>query len=134
MSEATATIGHNSLLAIYAEQNAALPGYLLTEHETLIARAAELKGEFDGSPQSIDDDEGRLDVWEGDRHTEQLAWDKMLGQIVNLMHPKVRESRAHYPMLTASEWAFRNGRWDFPEPSPCDEWPKEVFDDSDLPF
>lgn len=58
MSEqATATIGHNSLLAIYAEQNAALPGYLLQEHDLLISRAADLKNDTDAAPQTIDTDE-----------------------------------------------------------------------------
>lgn len=53
------------------------------------------------------DDEGRLDVWEGDRHTEQLAWDEMLGTIARLtMKPEM--CGTGYPMLTDDEWRRRH--------------------------
>lgn len=53
------------------------------------------------------DDEGRLDVWEGDCHTEQLAWDEMLGHIARLtMTPSM--CGKGYPMLTGDEWKRRH--------------------------
>jgi hypothetical protein len=37
------------------------------------------------------------------RHTGQLCFDEMLGQVVNLTHPAIR--REHYAMRTPEEWA-----------------------------
>ncbi len=55
----------------------------------------------------IVDDGGSGDytVREGDRYCDHLCWDEMLGQVVELTHPKIGVER--YPMLTAEEHAER---------------------------
>jgi hypothetical protein len=48
-------------------------------------------------------------VTEGDLYTNELTFDEMLGQVVNLCHPNLRQP--HYQMLTAEEWLEREKRW-----------------------
>lgn len=52
--------------------------------------------------------DGCIDVWEGEKHTGQLAWDEMLGQIATLTHPDLGKGK--YPMLADHEWREREQR------------------------
>jgi hypothetical protein len=47
-------------------------------------------------------------VREGYRYHDGLCWDEMLGQVTELTHPKLGQTR--YPMLTALEWATRRAQ------------------------
>lgn len=51
----------------------------------------------------VEDGPCGFDIFEGDRHTDRLAWDEMLGQIAAMTHPKI--GAGHYPMKTPEEWA-----------------------------
>ncbi len=70
-------------------------------------------------------DTGSIDVWEGDRHSEQLYFGEMIETIVDLCHPKL-PGVARYAMLTDAEW---KARWpkvtaeEFAEVEPAPERP-----------
>lgn len=53
------------------------------------------------------DDQGYT-VREGERYHDGLCWDEMLGQVVELTHRKLGETR--YPMMTADQWAAQRER------------------------
>lgn len=53
------------------------------------------------------DDQGYT-VREGDRYHDGLCWDEMLGQVVELTHRKLGETR--YPMQTEAQWAAQRER------------------------
>lgn len=57
---------------------------------------------------TIEIDEQGFTVREGDRYHDGLCWDEMLGQVTELTHPKLGETR--HPMLTEAEWAARRER------------------------
>lgn len=52
---------------------------------------------------TIEIDQQGFTVREGDRYHDGLCWDEMLGQVTELSHPKLGQTR--YPMLTESEWS-----------------------------
>ena len=54
------------------------------------------------------DDQGYT-VRESDRYHDGLCWDEMLGQVTELTHPKLGQTR--YPMLTEAEWTAQRERW-----------------------
>ena len=64
----------------------------------------------------INYDEGRggggYTIIEGDCYADGLGFDEMLGQVVNLLHPKV--ARARYQMLNFEEWK-RLHPWHYPD-------------------
>lgn len=49
-------------------------------------------------------------VTQGDRSADGLAWDEMIGQVIELTHPKI--SAAHYPMMTQAERNVEEARRD----------------------
>lgn len=49
-------------------------------------------------------------VREGDRYHDELCWDEMLGQVTELTHPKLGETR--YPMMTEEQWTAWRERLD----------------------
>ena len=51
---------------------------------------------------TIEIDEQGFTVREGDRHHDGLCWDEMLGQVTELTHPKLGQTR--HPMMTSAEW------------------------------
>lgn len=53
--------------------------------------------------------ENHFDVFEGERYSDYLCWDEMLGQIAQMTHPAIAEPR--YNMLTPEEWATLRERW-----------------------
>lgn len=56
-------------------------------------------------------DDGQLDVREGDRYCDGLAWDEMLGQVAAMTAPVERISKMNglFTMLNKEEWeAKRN--------------------------
>lgn len=59
---------------------------------------------------TIEIDEQGYTVREGDRYHDGLCWDEMLGQVTELTHPKLGQTR--YPMQTAAEWAAWRARLD----------------------
>jgi len=60
-------------------------------------------------------DTGALDVWEGDRHTDQLCFGEMLETIVSLCHHKL-DGISRYAMLTDDEWRARHPKVIEPAP------------------
>lgn len=79
------------------------------------------------------DDRGRIDVWEGDRHTEQLAWGEMLDHIARLtITPSM--AGVGYPMRTDAEWKDLYSSMRAPKVGPgifpyCNRSPKCRFRD-----
>lgn len=61
------------------------------------------------------DDQGYT-VREGDRYHDGLCWDEMLGQVVELTHRKLGETR--YPMLTEAQWMEWRKRLNRPKNHP----------------
>lgn len=53
-------------------------------------------------------DDGRIEVREDGRTTDQLSWDEMLGQIAEMTHPRIQRGR--YPLRTEVEWQKRFNR------------------------
>jgi hypothetical protein len=52
---------------------------------------------------TIEIDEQGYTIREGDRYHEGMCWDEMLGQVTELTHPRLGQTR--YPMMTEAEWA-----------------------------
>lgn len=46
---------------------------------------------------------GGFDVHEGERYSNELTWDEMLGQVASLTHSEI--SRPRYSMQTPEEWS-----------------------------
>ena len=65
---------------------------------------------------TIEIDEQGFTVREGDRYHDGLCWDEMLGQVTELTHPKLGETR--YPMLTETQWTEWRKRLDRPKNHP----------------
>jgi hypothetical protein len=59
---------------------------------------------------TIEIEEQGYTVREGDRYHDRLCWDEMLGQVTELTHPKLGETR--YPMMTAEQWEAWRARLD----------------------
>lgn len=56
------------------------------------------------------DDNGKLDVREGDRYCDGLCWGEMLEQVAAMTMPVKRINDMNgmiYPMLTKKEWGRR---------------------------
>lgn len=52
------------------------------------------------------DEEGRIEVRENGRTTGQLSWDEMIGQIAEMVHPRIGPA-GRYPMMTDEQWEAR---------------------------
>lgn len=51
---------------------------------------------------TIEIDERGYTVREGERYHNELCWDEMIGQIIELTHPQL--GRGRYVMKTEAEW------------------------------
>lgn len=67
-----------------------------------------------------------FDVHEGEKYTNLLCWDEMLGQIACMTHPAIGQPR--YDLLTPDEQAAKRDR--FTRPAAADTTDSE----DDLPF
>lgn len=61
-------------------------------------------------------DGNHFDVHEGERYSDRLCWEEMLGQIATLTHPSINAPR--FRMDTPDEHAAYRARW---EKAPIDD-------------
>jgi hypothetical protein len=89
------------------------------EHALAIERARNLLARIRGAREERDasapreirivvDGGNKFDVFEGERHTDDLTWDEMLGTIAELTHPRIGGCR--YRMQTPAEWQAERDR------------------------
>lgn len=92
-------------------------------------------------------DDSGYTVTEGEHYADQLGFDEMLGQVVNLMHPEIGKPR--YQMLTFAQWKKRHPymygetKKEATEPPVVEHWQpidppavpeKDILTDDDIPF